>query len=149
MDTDTARRISELASFSRRQLLGLWLELYGRASPPGIRRELLVPFLAYKIQENAFGGLKPATRAELRRIAREPDKPGRSSRDRIRAGTRLLRQWRGETHEIAVTDAGFDYRGARYENLSQIARRITGTRWSGPAFFGLRKTRSSSDGADD
>jgi hypothetical protein len=142
-------QIAQLRTLSRQQLLALWAELYIKDPPEGIRREILVPFLAYKIQENTFGGLKSATRTELRRIATELEKPTRPSRHRIRAGTRLLRQWRGETHEIAVTDAGFEYRGTHYESLSQIAHKITGTRWSGPAFFGLRKTHSSSERNDD
>jgi hypothetical protein len=140
--------IAKLRTLSRQQLLELWGTIYRKDAPEGIRRELLVPFLAYKIQEDSFGGLKSSTRAELRRIARELDKSGRSTRikikDEIKPGTRLQRQWQGQTHEIAVTDAGFEYRGARYKSLSQIARKITGTRWSGPAFFGLRKARCSS-----
>jgi hypothetical protein len=142
-------RITKLRTLSRQQLLALWTELYIKDPPEGMRRELLVPFLAYKIQENAFGGLKSGTRAELRRVVSGLEKPTRPSRHRIQAGTRLLRQWRGETHEIAVTDAGFEYRGTHYESLSEIARRITGTRWSGPAFFGLRKLRSPAGGHDD
>ena len=58
--------------------------------------------------------------------------------DRLRAGTTLERTWRGETHVVSVLASGFAYRGQRYRSLSQIARRITGTRWNGPAFFGLR-----------
>ena len=102
----------------------------------------MVPFLAYRIQENAYGGLKPATRFKLRRIARELEKSGASPELRIqrkiKPGTCLLRHWRGEEHEVLVTDSGYEYRGASFSSLSPIARQITGTRWSGPAFFGLR-----------
>lgn len=146
---EISARIAKLRTLSRQQLLALWAELYIKDPPEGMRREFLVPFLAYRIQENAFGGLKSATRAELRRIAIELEKPTRASRHKISVGTRLLRQWRGETHEIAVTDAGFEYCGKHYKTLSQIARRITGTSWSGPAFFGLRKLRSASGRHDD
>ncbi len=63
----------------------------------------------------------------------------RSARPRLGLGTRLIREWRGEVHQVTVGEDGFDYRGMRYGSLSQIARQITGTRWSGPLFFGLRK----------
>ena len=130
-----------MGSLSRPQLLELWLKVYGRAAPEGLRRELLVPFLAYRIQENALGGLKPSTISELRRIARDLEKPGGSiesrSRSKIKSGTRLIRQWRGEGHEVGATESGFEYRGITYRSLSEIARKITGTRWSGPAFFKL------------
>jgi len=113
----------------------------------------MVPFLAYKIQEKAYGGLKPSTRAELRRIARSLEKSQASNsyppQPKIRSGTRILRKWRGETHEVLVTDAGYEYREANFQSLSQIARKITGTQWSGPAFFGLRNaapTQEASNG---
>jgi hypothetical protein len=67
---DFRAEITQLRTFSRKQLLQKWHELYGSASAPSIRRELMIPFLAYKIQEKAYGGLKPSTRAELRRIGR-------------------------------------------------------------------------------
>jgi Protein of unknown function (DUF2924) len=140
------KQITKLHTLSRRQLLAMWQKLYQRAAPTGIRRELLVPFLAYRIQEQAYGGLKPSTRSELRRIARDLEKPTGSNRRRtplrIKPGTRLIREWRGETHEVAITEAGFEYRGSNYSSLSEIACEITGTRWSGPAFFCLNKANS-------
>jgi hypothetical protein len=137
-------RIAKLRTFQRSELLDLWQELYNKAAPPGIRREILVPFLAYRIQENAHGGLKPTALAELRRIARALDRNRTSNgplvRPRIKTGTRLFREWRGHTHEVFVTESGYEYRHVGYRSLSEIARKITGTRWSGPAFFGLKKT---------
>lgn len=139
-------QIAKLRMLSRSELLNLWSEHYRKAAPPGIRREILVPFLAYRIQENAHGGLKPTVLAELRRIARALERNGTSNeavgRPRIKTGTRLFRQWRGQTHEVFVTESGYEYRGTAYRSLSEIARKITGTRWSGPAFFSLRKARS-------
>ena len=141
MRADIPHQIAQLHALSKRRLLDTWRTLYKRAAPDGIRRELMIPFLAYRIQENAYGGLKPSTRSELRRIARGLEKStrptGLRSRLRIRAGTRLLRQWRGVTHEVVVSDSGYEYLGADYRSLSEIARKITGTRWSGPAFFKL------------
>ena len=153
MDPDIADQIAQLRSLSRQELLDLWQKLYRRAAPQGIRRELMVPFLAYRIQENAYGGLKPATRCKLSRIARELEKSAASPELRIqrkiKPGTCLLRHWRGEGHEVLVTDSGYEYRGASFSSLSPIARQITDTRWSGPAFFGLRNGNSIRGGAND
>jgi hypothetical protein len=152
MAPDVSGQIAKLPSFSRQQLLDLWLKLYGRAAPPGIRRELMVPFLAYRMQEKAYGGLKPATRAQLLRIARALENATSTtewlSKPKVKPGTRILRQWRGDTHEIMVTESGYEYRAASYRSLSEIARKITGTRWSGPAFFGLKDKGSVRDHSD-
>jgi hypothetical protein len=146
-------QIVNLQALSRSELLDLWQELYKKAAPQGVRREILVPFLAYRIQENTYGALKPKVVAELRRIAKTLDQ-GRAStepliRTRLKAGTRLFREWRGHTHEVFVTDSGYEYSGFSYRSLSEIARKITGTRWSGPAFFGLKKINSVSDHSDE
>lgn len=141
MRTAISPIIKGLREAPRRRLLEIWQEWYGKDAPSGIRRELLVPFLAYRIQEKTHGGLKPSTRAELRRVARAlekaPDSPTRISRPKPKPGTRIIRQWHGQTHEVLVAESGYEYRGASYRSLSQIVRKITGTRWSGPAFFGL------------
>jgi hypothetical protein len=140
-------QIAKLGLLSRPELLTLWRRHYDKAAPPGIRREILVPFLAHRIQENAHGGLKPCALAELRRIAKALERNRASTvpiaRPRIKTGTRLFREWRGHTHEVFVTESGYEYRGTDYRSLSEIARKITGTRWSGPAFFGLKKASSS------
>jgi len=129
---------------SRSQLLDLWHDVHRKAAPARIRREILIPFLAYKIQENAYGSLKTSVRAELRRIAQrlESNPAAPLGRSRLKAGTRILRQWRGETHEVFVTESDYKYRGTSYRSLSAIAHRVTGTRWSGPAFFGLNTSKS-------
>jgi hypothetical protein len=143
--SNVSQQIAKLPGLSRQHLLNLWRKVYGGA-PPGIRRELMVPFLAYRMQEQIHGELTTATRTELRRIARGLEKPGGSiesrSRPKIKPGTRLIRQWRGEIHEVTVGESGLEYRGTSYRSLSEIARKITGTRWSGPAFFGLNSVKS-------
>ena len=144
MGADFAGQIAQLPGLSRQQLLELWQKLYKKAAPLGIRREIMVPLLAYKIQENGYGGLTPIIRSELRRIAQTLER-NRSLgappvRSKTKSGTRLLRCWRGEMHEVFVAEAGYEYRGSTYHSLSEIARKITGTRWSGPAFFGLNGT---------
>jgi hypothetical protein len=145
MRANVREQLVKLPSFTREQLLELWQKLHQRVAPPGIRRELMVPLLAYRIQEIALGGLKPSTRSELRRIARALEKSATSSelriRNRIKSGSRIFREWRGEMHEVMVTERGYEYRGVGYQSLSGIARKITGVRWSGPAFFRLNSTR--------
>jgi hypothetical protein len=149
---DISRKLADLPNLSRQQLLDLWQKLYRRPAPVGLRRELLIPFLAYRIQENTYGGLKPSTRAELRRIARllEPSRgpAKRPVRARLKPGTRIVRTWRGAAHEIFVAESGFEYQSTTYRSLSEIARKITGTRWSGPAFFGLNKRASQASHSD-
>jgi hypothetical protein len=136
-------QISRLSTLSRQELFDLWRKTFGKTPPTGFRREILIPFLAYKLQENAYGGLKPEIRAELRRVARSLENGttsrGRLIRHRLKSGTRIYRRWRSEMHEVFVTNSGFEHRGLTYQSLSELARRITGTRWSGPAFFGLHK----------
>jgi hypothetical protein len=145
MKTDIPRQIAQLSALSRTGLLEMWQKLYHKPAPDGIRREVMIPFLAYRMQENAYGGLKPSTRTEIRRIARNLEKPSGSTvlKARIKSGTRLLRQWGGETHEVVASESGFEYQGKRYRSLSEIARKITGTRWSGPAFFGTSREKAS------
>jgi hypothetical protein len=144
MDTNTTDLIAQLFGLSRSQLLGRWQDLYGKAPPIGIRREVMIPFLAYRIQEIAEGGLSAAARAQIKSAARNLEStrnsPNRSTRPIIKTGTRVLRHWGREMHEVSVTESGYEYCGHGYRSLSEIARLITGTRWSGPAFFGLKKS---------
>ena len=100
----------------------------------------MVSRLAYRIQDLAYGGLSEETQAQLREIAEGHEQASkRSNKNGPVAGTRLVREWNGERHEVTVTRDGYEYRGRPYKSLSAVARTITGTRWNGPAFFGLRK----------
>jgi hypothetical protein len=129
--------------------VSLWQELFAKPPHPKLRRELMVPILAYRIQENACGGLKLSTRKRLQKLAEEVTRNRETPlpvTPQLKASTKLLRQWQGELHEVMVADEGFRYRGKRYESLSEIAREITGTRWSGPAFFGLKQGRKRESG---
>jgi Protein of unknown function (DUF2924) len=143
MGQSVTRQLSGLAEMSRRQLRDLWREVYRTEPPAGIRREILIAFIAYRIQENLYGGLKADVRAELLRVTkcRDGNMPTkkRAAIQRLRAGTRIICNWKGENYEVFVTETGYEYRGDRCRSLSHIARKITGTRWSGPAFFGLNK----------
>ena len=108
-------------------------------------RELMIQAIAYRMQEKTFGGLSRAARMKLAAAAgTERAASARATRantqHRVKPGTRFLREWQGQTHEVTATVEGrFFYRDRSYRSLSEIAREITGTRWSGPAFFGLRQ----------
>jgi len=137
-----AKEIARLDSLAVKELKNRWRELYGSEPPRGVSRELLTRAIAYRIQEQAFGGLKPATRKLLERLATDAAE-GRPLRlgpaTPTTAGTVLMREWQGTTHEVKVLDNGVLYKRTRYRSLSEVARLITGVRWSGPLFFGLRK----------
>lgn len=103
--------------------------------------------IAYRIQELAYGGLKPETIRRLERLGEELDggdrakRSIRADRDRPITGTRLLREWQGVEQIVTVTADGFEWQGRPYKSLSAIARAITGTRWNGWTFFGLKNHR--------
>jgi hypothetical protein len=103
----------------------------------------MLPILAFRIQELAHGGLKPETKAKLREVTGYLNPEGQKARQSFRAGTRSVREWKGKVHEVLITSDGFEYQGETYKSLSPIACRITGTHWSGPAFFGTRRGKKT------
>lgn len=119
-----------------------WRSLFG-SEPPPYNRRFLESRLAYRIQELAFGGLSRETVRRLDALADAIDagaaRKGRASGARPIAGTQLIREWKGVEHVVTVRIDGFDYAGAPYRSLSAIARAITGTRWNGLVFFGLKR----------
>jgi hypothetical protein len=124
-----------------RDSLGLlWQERFNRPVPVGVRKELLIRMLAYRIQELAFGGLSGQARRRLDQLISGTDARHQESGQAIKAqiGTQLIREWRGKTYTVVVQESGFQFDGCSYRSLSQIARHITGTQWSGPLFFGLK-----------
>jgi len=135
-------QIAELARLSGEGLRQRFEEAFGKAPALRASAELLRLALAYRLQERALGGLSTRSKRLLGELeARKRD--GRS-RDvvltvRIKPGTRLVRKFNGEQHQVTVLEQGFEYQGRRYGNLTAIAREITGTEWSGPVFFGLKK----------
>jgi hypothetical protein len=133
--------LQALAQLSSQKLRELWPHWFDAPSPANVQRELLARALAYRMQERTHGGLCPDTRTKLRALAEGlKGNPAYEvvETPRVPPGTLLMRQWRDELHQVTVEEAGFVYRGVRYSNLSEIARRITGTRWSGPRFFGVK-----------
>jgi hypothetical protein len=134
-------RLAALKTTTTPALKAQWRDLFD-TEPPPFNRQYLVSRLAYRIQELAYGGLKPETQRRLEKLGEQVDGKGVSRRkrqDRMpMAGTRLVREWQGVEHTVTVTTSGFDWQGRPYKSLSAIARAITSTRWNGPLFFGLR-----------
>ena len=135
----------EIAAFSgatRADLTSRWRALYDREPPRRISRDLLTCALAYRLQELALGGLKPATHRLLAKVAadasaRRPILPSAAST--LAPGTVLLRNWHGIEHLVIVSEHGVEFQGRQYKSLSEVAQRITGSKWSGPLFFGLKQ----------
>jgi len=147
MPDQTAKRLADVPTLSRVALRDLWKQLFDAPSPPKLRRDLMIPILAYRLQEQAFGSLTAGARGRLRHLSRAFDRNSESSipyAPHIRPGTRLVRQWRDQVYLVNVEANGYEYQGARYRSLSEIARLITGTRWSGPLFFGIKNEQTGS-----
>ena len=135
------------AEIERIRSLGLdalrvrWRSMFGVVPPMALTKDLLARTMAYRIQEEAFGGLDRATIRLLEGLTRG-EKPGTEVKRRLKTGTVLVREYQGERHTVTVVPGGFVWRGTTYGSLSTIARAITGTAWGGPRFFGLRSADS-------
>jgi hypothetical protein len=127
-----------------------WTEIFGAAPLRRVSRELLIRGIAFRLQEEAEGGLARKTLRQLDRLEKEFVSSGTvriDSARNLQSGTRIVREWQGRVHEVIVLDDGYLWGGRRYRSLSEIARLITGTRWSGPRFFGTlaRKNKAAED----
>lgn len=134
--------LAAISSLPREVLVGRWTVAYGRPPPKGISRRLLEYAAAYHLQARALGDLKAGVRRKLRQLGGPgqngaPAAPPPNPRKTLPPGSRLVRDWNGRSHTVEVTETGFLYGGQQYRSLSSVARTITGTRWSGPRFFGL------------
>ena len=140
-------RLAALKAATTPDLKAQWRDLFD-SEPPPFNRRYLESRLAYRIQELAYGGLKPETIRRLERLGEELDggdkkrRGMRLDRDRPITGTRLLREWQGVEYIVTVTADGFEWQERPYKSLSAIARAITGTRWNGWVFFGLKNRRA-------
>src|SRR6201988_3542232 len=136
-----ASEIASLLKLGIDELRERWKAMFGKAPSRDISRSFLTRAIAYRLQENSFAGLKPSTRRELAHDgANESSLAAEPSRI-VRPGAVLVREWRGISHQVSVLEKGFCFRGKRYRSLSGVAREITGTRWSGPLFFGLKRSQ--------
>ena len=135
-------RLTALKPTPTPQLKEQWRQLF-EGEPPAFNRRYLESRLAYRIQELAYGGLKPETVRRLEKLGEEldggrVDVRKRPANDRPISGTRLIRDYQGVEHCVTVRDNDFEYQGRPYKSLSAIARSITGTQWNGLTFFGVR-----------
>lgn len=144
---DIAAELTRLEALTNFELRGEWRRLHGMQPPKSLSRDLLLRGITYKIQEKALGGLSKSLLRKLTSAAlssaqhRSP-----APRTRVKPGTRLVREWNGETHTVLVYADGVEWRGKRYRSLSVVARAITGAHWSGPRFFGLTTKSGAGDG---
>ena len=137
---------SRLPELDLGELRQQWRALYKADASPHLSRELLLRAVAYRMQEVASGGLRPERQRQLRQFAEQLRESGEGrirARPELKPGTRLVRDWQGRTYEVLVLDDGFSWQGTSYRSLSALARKITGTAWSGPRFFGLKPNRSA------
>lgn len=146
MVTDSVlAKVAALKAMPTPELKEQWRKLFA-TEPPPYNRRFLESRLAHRIQELAYGGLKPQTVARLEALGEQLD-GGNITLRRIRgddkpiAGTRLIREWQGIEHSVTVLNDGYEWQGRPYQSLSAIARAITGTRWNGWVFFGLKNRR--------
>ena len=147
MPDSIEEHLAALPTLSKAALFDLWEQLFDSTPSSRLRRDLMIPILAYRIQEQACGSLSARALERLRQLSHAWEKGGDSTAAPTRAmrpGTRLVRQWGDQVHLVNVHSNGYEYQGRRYRSLSEIARLITGTRWSGPLFFGV-KSESASD----
>jgi len=141
-------RVAGLKALPIPHLKQQWRELF-ETEPPPYNRRFLEHRLAYRIQELAYGGLKREMIERLRALAEDldggdPARRRRPAKDRPIAGTQLIREYQGVEHCVTVRDDDYEYQGRPYKSLSAIARAITGTRWNGLLFFGLKNRRAPS-----
>lgn len=134
-------QLAKIAHLDVPALRAAWVGVFGRPPPKGISRRLLEHAAAYAAQAKVYGNLKPSVRRKLLQAARTPIASASGTRrqkqhEALSPGSRLVREWHGRCHTVEVTERGFLYAGRQYRSLSEVAREITGARWSGPRFFG-------------
>ena len=142
----TAKEVAiprNLLTLDRSQIEALWQQLFGRPLASRMKRSIAAELIYYEMQAAQQGGLSNAADKHLARLLPSGTgvpKQGNSS-GKFKPGTRLMRRWRGQVFMVTVAENGFVYEARHFRSLSVIAREITGTSWSGPAFFGLNKSR--------
>jgi len=119
---------------TRDRLIEQWVALFGQPPPPKTGQALMTRLIAHEQQARAEGGLSPALRRRLSELA-----TGRSSSRTLSPGSQLIREWNGEQHVVDVEEGGFRWKDRVFRSLSSVAEAITGAKWSGPRFFGLRQ----------
>jgi Protein of unknown function (DUF2924) len=150
MSNPLEERLASLNKLNKSALSEVWQELFKAPAPSPFRRNFITPILAYKLQEQALGTTD--ARGEARRRKLCDLLKNRSFRATtfpvVKPGTRLVREWRGQVHIVEASEEGYEYKGERFASLSVIARQITGARWSGPLFFGLKSKNNANAGVN-
>jgi len=142
--TELDRKLAELPSMPPAQLRALWRECWRRPAPD-IGPDLLRRGIAWKLQARIHGDLPSHVKRTLNAAAgrlRNGEELVSSKMASLKAGTRLVREWRGKVHQVVVLEEGYEHEGRRHASLTQIASAITGVHWSGPVFFGVKKRKS-------
>ncbi|MEM8541527.1 MAG: DUF2924 domain-containing protein [Pseudomonadota bacterium] len=136
--SDLEDRIDQFEKLSRAELVEAWTKQFKSAPPKGVKRGLLERAAGYRLQVKRRGGLRAETRKALLTIAAgQNTEMDALPKQKLAVGSRLMREWHGQTHYVDVTDDGFEWNEECYSSLSAIALAITGTKWSGPRFFGV------------
>ena len=129
--------VTELEAMDRAALVAAWSEIFGTPVPKRLSSPFLRRFLGFEIQARQFGGLQ---KGFVEKLAKANNEQADTKSPALKPGGRLIREWNGVTHAVDVVEGGFIWDGQRHSSLSAIARAITGARWSGPRFFGLKKS---------
>ncbi|WP_232823167.1 DUF2924 domain-containing protein [Oceanibium sediminis] len=132
--------VADIEAMDRTALVAAWSEVFATPVPRRLSSPFLRRFLAFEMQARESGGLPKGFTAKLARAARDKTNTNPPA---LKPGGRLIREWNGATHVVDVVDGGFLWNGQRHASLSPIARSITGARWSGPRFFGLKRSATS------
>jgi hypothetical protein len=155
MSRDLKEELAALSTMSAAQLQEQWSRIFREPSPP-LTPDLLARGIAYRLQEKVHGGLSKSALREIERLQKQYERTGEVVSEpcaTMKPGTRLVREWGAKQHQVLILDDGYVYQDRRYNSLSQIAQEITGAKWSGPRFFGLRrgtqgKSKSAGEGAN-
>ncbi len=142
---DVETEVARIGAMNLTELRALWRDRRNFDPPPAFSKDLLARALAHDLQQQAHGGLKPQTARLLRALA---TKPGAEQPRQVKVGSIIVREHKGALHEVMVVPGGFCWRGATYDSLSTIAKKITGVNWNGPRFFGLRSKKETALGTD-
>ncbi|MBF0214284.1 MAG: DUF2924 domain-containing protein [Magnetococcales bacterium] len=143
MTISVLRQVTAIQEMNGTDLRKMWKEQFGE-DPPSNNRTFLMKRLAYRVQDLALGGLSATLEERLEAIITGKPDPGKSvnperNRENPLPGTRLIREWKGEEHCCTVLEDGFEYQGRKFKSLTAIANLITGTKWNGPLFWGVRR----------
>ena len=147
-DPELEAALNELGLCRVQELRGQWRAIFRADPPEAFGPDLLRRSIAYRLQERRYGGLSTSAQRQLNSLIKILTKKRTGHIElpkRVRSGAVLVRLWKGKSHRVMVLDDGFAFEGRTYNSLSEIAREITGTRWNGPRFFGLRPGKSSEE----